>query len=738
MGEEEMRKLLAGIRRNAILRFWSSYMLILVVMVITCFAGFQKAFSIVQSSMVEENEYSLRQGISRIDQTMTDIRVCGMKMALSEKLKYLGQMDSSKRLEYVSAASAMLEEYFEIVRYYNRELYTNTFIYVNNIDRILYDDAVYLRPVFQIYLDGWGISSEEWLAVCQGDETAPYFYVSDSGELFYVFPCLKSMQEMVRVGTVFFRIDEQQILEQMDFLERYSGYSLFVHQGEKCLVMHDGLACEEQIRQNRTEGLQMDGKIQLSVTSEQSEKLTYTVVIPEQEAMVRLSQLRTFIWTLLAIAAVAGTGISLFFSMRSGKPINRIADLLEESQVSGGERDLLSINRTVSEIIQEQQKNRPALQKTFFHNLLKADFLSRAEMEYMAARAGLQLSGGTYYAAAIRFFPQIEAENIDGQTVEEARAAQILTTERFEGEHGLTAWSYKRNTLETLFIIEIQEQERLLDILADIAMWLRDEHHIDACWGVGTSCRDLMYFWKSAEEANSVLSSGNMTDSVCLYSEIHLEDGSYWLPYSIQEHLVQGLRIGDYGAVESALEMIRTENCIRRSIHRKQFLKLNRDICELLAEQTRKWDDRDEELIRISSLISTNKEEYHQYFAQVKTLCAEICKRCAIQKNERRSEKIQAILQYMAENFQDPSMGLAMVSEQFKWSEGYLSSIFKEEMGVNFAEYLEQLRIEEACRLLKDGVLVAVVAERTGYNSVQSFRRAFKRVKEVSPSEYRS
>ena len=91
----------------------------------------------------------------------------------------------------------------------------------------------------------------------------------------------------------------------------------------------------------------------------------------------------------------------------------------------------------------------------------------------------------------------------------------------------------------------------------------------------------------------------------------------------------------------------------------------------------------------------------------------------------------------MEENYADPGMGLGMVSGYCKLSEGYLSAMFKEEMQVNFADYLEQMRIERACRLLTEGELVAVVAPKTGYNSVQSFRRAFKRVKGISPSEYR-
>ena len=67
----------------------------------------------------------------------------------------------------------------------------------------------------------------------------------------------------------------------------------------------------------------------------------------------------------------------------------------------------------------------------------------------------------------------------------------------------------------------------------------------------------------------------------------------------------------------------------------------------------------------------------------------------------------------------------------------YLSAIFKKETGTNFAEYLEQLRVKAACVLLQDGCKVSDLPERLGYNSIQSFRRAFKRVMGVSPSEYR-
>nr|WP_252198399.1 AraC family transcriptional regulator [Clostridium sp. MCC353] len=84
-------------------------------------------------------------------------------------------------------------------------------------------------------------------------------------------------------------------------------------------------------------------------------------------------------------------------------------------------------------------------------------------------------------------------------------------------------------------------------------------------------------------------------------------------------------------------------------------------------------------------------------------------------------------------------MGLAKIGAVFRISEGYLSSVFKEQTGTNFADYLEKIRIDQACELLKnEKMTINEIAQKVGYNSVQSFRRAFKRVKNMSPKEARN
>ena len=582
---------------------------------------------------------------------------------------------------------------------------------------------------------------EEWTALCGEERTTPFYYASSGEDIFYVFPCMTSIQNTERIGTVFWKIDRNEFLEQFGFLEKYSSYSLFLHKNGERLLTEDGLNCGDLLEQScfLQEGTGSAGRnIVIAMESEREPDMVYTLVVPQQEAMDKLQELKWYIWLMLLGAVIAGAAIACLFALRSGKPINTIADILKDREEDPAYGDLWKISDRVEQIVLEQQKNQKELRKAFFHNLLKANFLSDSEMRYMASGAGVQLTGECYYAAAIRIFPQIDGESIDRQTVEEARALQVLIMERMEKQHEFSVWSYKKNTLTTLYIIEEKDKDALRNLLTDITSWLRNCCHADARWGVGGICSDLMYFWKSAEEATMALEFEEPENPVTFYTEINRLDSSYHLPYSVEEHLMQGLRAGNYSEVLNTIEMIKQENFICRTIGHRQFLQLNRDICDILAEQMKGWEDQEERLIGLSTLISAGRGEYLPYFKRLSELCDEICRQSVTQRSRKHEEKVRAILEFLEKNYSDSNMGLGMTSEEFRISESYLSLIFKEKTGVTFGDYLEKIRIEQACRLLKEGRLIVAVAEQTGYNSVQSFRRAFKRVKGISPSEYRA
>lgn len=66
------------------------------------------------------------------------------------------------------------------------------------------------------------------------------------------------------------------------------------------------------------------------------------------------------------------------------------------------------------------------------------------------------------------------------------------------------------------------------------------------------------------------------------------------------------------------------------------------------------------------------------------------------------------------------------------------SRYFREHVGMTFAGWLAQRRIERACQLLRENDdAVSRVSEAVGFRSERTFRRAFNEQMDCSPSEYR-
>lgn len=69
----------------------------------------------------------------------------------------------------------------------------------------------------------------------------------------------------------------------------------------------------------------------------------------------------------------------------------------------------------------------------------------------------------------------------------------------------------------------------------------------------------------------------------------------------------------------------------------------------------------------------------------------------------------------------------------------YLTSIFKQALGISPQEYLLNYRMEYACELLKDPqIKISTVACEVGYQDPLSFSKAFKKHLAVSPSQWRA
>lgn len=65
-------------------------------------------------------------------------------------------------------------------------------------------------------------------------------------------------------------------------------------------------------------------------------------------------------------------------------------------------------------------------------------------------------------------------------------------------------------------------------------------------------------------------------------------------------------------------------------------------------------------------------------------------------------------------------------------------NFFKEHYRVTFMEYVTEIRIGHACKLLSDPTKnIVEAAYESGFNNLANFNRQFKKLKSMTPSEYR-
>ena len=211
----------------------------------------------------------------------------------------------------------------------------------------------------------------------------------------------------------------------------------------------------------------------------------------------------------------------------------------------------------------------------------------------------------------------------------------------------------------------------------------------------------------------------------------------------LQKALLESIKSGNEAAVEDRLKDI--YSYIRNiDPSQKEFIKnfywntitsINNIRLSLMSSE----DGRKVEYTELSGLYGLiekcgNADELH-------TLLEESARSVVSKVNSYNNKSIKLILrkavEYLQQHYHEP-ITLNEVAEHTFVSTYYISRMFKKEMGKNFVDYLNELRIEKAKELLKDvRYKTYEVAEKVGIPDAHYFSRLFKKYVGKTPTEYR-
>lgn len=108
----------------------------------------------------------------------------------------------------------------------------------------------------------------------------------------------------------------------------------------------------------------------------------------------------------------------------------------------------------------------------------------------------------------------------------------------------------------------------------------------------------------------------------------------------------------------------------------------------------------------------------------------------------RRPEELdftltQQVVVYLSKHYLE-KITLTQIANDLNCSPYTISNIFTKKLGIPFPDYLAQLRLETAKRLLETSSLsILEIAYEAGFEQPRSFNRSFMKFEKITPREYR-
>jgi len=143
---------------------------------------------------------------------------------------------------------------------------------------------------------------------------------------------------------------------------------------------------------------------------------------------------------------------------------------------------------------------------------------------------------------------------------------------------------------------------------------------------------------------------------------------------------------------------------------------------------------------RVNEMLKPNERIRFREYSDCQTLANAIIKSVDTgKKTEKTTENIllEGALAYIERNY-CKAITLAMVANEISVNYYYLSRLFKEQLRMNFKQYITEKRMARAVELLREPTLkVYDIAQMCGYENVNTFNEAFKSAYSITPTEYR-
>lgn len=228
--------------------------------------------------------------------------------------------------------------------------------------------------------------------------------------------------------------------------------------------------------------------------------------------------------------------------------------------------------------------------------------------------------------------------------------------------------------------------------------------------------------------------------SIILWSEEFIEE-YYYYPVKTEKLITNYLMISAFDEIKEILKELTDDLYSRKNLSSENIIQIysqllgNTVIKYLLDQHINIYDIFDAKFNIFNELAS--KENIYEIREWLEEVYSRISKYSdKLKKNDKKYMK--EMIGYIYQNY-TRDIGIKDVSDYVGLSYSHVRKIFKDQLGENIIDYINNIRINEAKKILTQmDICIKDIAMNLGYNNAQSFIRFFKKKEGITPGEYRS
>ncbi len=217
-------------------------------------------------------------------------------------------------------------------------------------------------------------------------------------------------------------------------------------------------------------------------------------------------------------------------------------------------------------------------------------------------------------------------------------------------------------------------------------------------------------------------------------------NSKYFYPFTIEKQILNNVDVGSKEAVLASVNDFINEIKVSKDLTYdstmlilnqllgstiKYLLNLNISVSKIFGNDFNIYS----KLADIETLDETGL-----FLANIFLQIIEYCEKVKVDDTSH----ISKIIDYIHKNYKQ-DIAINTLAEHVGLSYSHVRKIFNDATGENIVNYINNMRIEEAQRLLRQtNISINDIALSLGYNNKQSFNRFFKKYVSINPGEYRN